>query len=167
MNIIATHINYFIVCRRKLWLFANGISMEHTSDIVAEGKLIHETSYPQRPERYTELEIDGSVIDFYDAKNKVIHEVKKSAGIENAHVWQVKYYIWLLKKNGVEGATGIIEYPKLRETKKVELTAEDEEFLEKAVLEIQQIAASETCPPKVGMKICKSCSYYEFCFVDE
>jgi len=98
---------------------------------------------------------------------KTNDEVKKSAKAEIAHMWQVKYYIWLLKKNGVDGATGIIEYPKLRETKKVELTAEDEEFLEKAVLEIQQIAASETCPPRVGMKICKSCSYYEFCFVDE
>jgi len=71
MNLTATHINYYFVCKRKLWLFSNGINMEHTSDIVAEGKLIHETSYPQRPERYTELEIDGSVIDFYDANSSL------------------------------------------------------------------------------------------------
>ena len=116
MNLTATHINYFMICKRKLWLFANGINMEHTSDIVAEGKLIHETTYPQRPERYSELEIDGSVIDFYDAHNKIIHEIKKSDKMEEAHEWQVKYYIWLLKKNGVDGATGILEYPKLRET---------------------------------------------------
>ena len=38
--------------------------MEHTSDLVYEGKLIHETSYPQRSERYEELEIDGIKIDF-------------------------------------------------------------------------------------------------------
>jgi CRISPR/Cas system-associated exonuclease Cas4 (RecB family) len=37
MQIIATHINYYHVCRRKLWLFANGINMEQTSDIVADG----------------------------------------------------------------------------------------------------------------------------------
>ncbi|MDR0795219.1 MAG: CRISPR-associated protein Cas4, partial [Tannerella sp.] len=89
MNLTATHINYYMVCRRKLWLFSNGINMEHTSDTVAEGKLIHETSYPQRSERYTELEVDGSVIDFYDARNKIIHEVKKSNRIETAHLWQV------------------------------------------------------------------------------
>jgi len=167
MNLTATHINYYIVCKRKLWLFSNGINMEHTSDIVAEGKLIHETTYPQRPERYSELEIDGSVIDFYDAKNKVIHEIKKSDKIENAHEWQVKYYIWLLMKNGVDGATGIIEYPKLRETTKVELTGEDEICLEKMINEIEQIVTSETCPSRIDVKICKNCSYYEFCYVSE
>jgi CRISPR-associated exonuclease Cas4 len=167
MNLTATHINYYMVCRRKLWLFSNGISMEHTSDTVAEGKLIHETSYPQRSERYTELEIAGSVIDFYDARNKVIHEVKKSNRVETAHLWQVKYYIWLLKKNGMEGVTGILEYPKLRETTKVELTDEDVVCLEKAVEDIVQIVASEACPSSTEMKICKNCSYYEFCYVSE
>lgn len=47
-----THFNYYHVCHRKLWLFANDINMEHTSDLVFEGKLLHEESYPQRPERY-------------------------------------------------------------------------------------------------------------------
>jgi CRISPR-associated exonuclease Cas4 len=167
MNLTATHINYSMVCKRKLWLFSNGISMEHTSDIVAEGKLIHETSYPQRAERYTELEIDGSVIDFYDAKNKIIHEVKKSDKMEKAHEWQVKYYIWLLKKNGIEDATGIIEYPKLRETVKVELTNEDIIQLETMITDIEQIVDFEICPQRIDAKICKNCSYYEFCYVEE
>jgi len=167
MNLTATHINYFMICKRKLWLFANGINMEHTSDIVAEGKLIHETTYPQRPERYSELEIDGSVIDFYDAHNKIIHEIKKSDKMEEAHEWQVKYYIWLLKKNGVDGATGILEYPKLRETTKVELSDVDAVNLEKMIENIEQIVASETCPHAIEAKICKNCSYYEFCYVDE
>jgi CRISPR-associated exonuclease Cas4 len=130
MHLTATHINYYFVCHRKLWLFANGINMEHTSDTVSEGKLIHETSYPQRADKYTEIEIGGSKIDFYDAKNKVIHEVKKSDSIEDAHEWQVKYYIWLLLKNGIENATGIIEYPKLKHTSKVELSATDVTRLE-------------------------------------
>jgi len=73
MTINATLINLYHVCKREMWLHANGIRMEHTSDTVAEGKLIHETSYPQRAEKYTEIEIGGSKIDFYDAKNKIIH----------------------------------------------------------------------------------------------
>jgi len=96
MHITATHINYYHICYRKLWLFANGITMEHTSNIVADGKLLHETSYPQRAEKYSEIEISGSKIDFYDAKNKVIHETKRSDKVEEAHEWQVKYYILLL-----------------------------------------------------------------------
>ena len=167
VNINATLINLYHVCKREMWLHANGIRMEQTSDLVSEGKLIHETSYPQRAERYTELEIDGSVIDFYDTKNKVIHEVKKSDSVEKAHEWQMKYYIWLLKKNGVEGATGMIEYPKLRETTKVALTDEDAGYLEKLIMEIENIVVSETCPSRIEVKMCKKCSYYEFCYIEE
>ena len=61
-----THFNYYQICHRKLWLFANSINMEHTSDLVYDGKLIHESTYPQRSERYEELEIDGVKIDFAD-----------------------------------------------------------------------------------------------------
>lgn len=167
MNIIATHINYYFICKRKLWLFANGISMEHTSDTVYEGKMLHETSYPQRPERYEELEIEGCKIDFYDARNKVVHEIKKSDKMEEAHEWQVKYYIWLLKRNGVEGVTGLLEYPKLRETTKVTLTEVDIDYLQGVVKEVETIMESEACPPSIKSKICKSCSYMEFCYVGE
>lgn len=90
MQITGTHFNYYLVCHRKLWLFANGINMEHNSDLVYDGKLIHEDSYPLRPERYEELEVDGVKIDFYDAKNKIVHEIKRSDKVEEAHEWQVK-----------------------------------------------------------------------------
>ena len=167
MHLTATHINYYFVCHRKLWLFANGINMEHTSDRVKEGKLIHETSYPQRAEKYTEIEIGGSKIDFYDAKNKVIHEVKKSDSIETAHEWQVKYYIWLLHKNGIENVTGIIEYPTLKHTSKVALSADDETELERVARHIEHIISDDGCPPTINSKICKKCAYYDFCYVQE
>lgn len=167
MYFTATHINYYHICYRKLWLFANGISMEHTSETVSDGKLLHETSYPQRAEKYSEIEIGGSKIDFYDAKNKVIHEIKRSDKMEAAHEWQVKYYILLLGKNGIEGATGILEYPKIRETKTISLTEADREYLNRVVIQIEKIAESEQCPPLLNTKICKNCSYYEFCYSTE
>ena len=163
----ATHINLYHVCKRELWLHANGIRMEHTSDTVAEGKLIGETTYPQRPEKYTEIEIGGSKIDFYDAKNKVVHEIKKSDKAEEAHEWQVKYYIWLLAQAGIEGATGRLEYPKLRETKDVVLTPSDEIYLQSAMEQINAIIEDEHCPSVINSRICKSCSYYDFCYVSE
>ena len=67
--------------------------MEHGSDLVYECRLIHENSYPQRPEKYEEIEVDGIKIDYYDPKNKLIHEIKKSDKMEAAQEWQVKYYI--------------------------------------------------------------------------
>lgn len=163
----ATHINYFHICHRKLWLFANGINMEHTSDTVAEGKFIGDTTYPQRAARYTELEIGGSKIDFYDAKNKIVHEIKKSDKAEEAHEWQVKYYLWLLLQNGIDGATGILEYPRLRITKKVVLTPEDTDYLRSVITQIENLTRNEQCPPVIRTRICKKCSYYDLCYVSE
>ena len=167
MNIIATHINYYHVCARKLWLFANGITMEHTSQTVAEGKLLHETSYPQRSEKYSEITIGGSKIDFYDAKNKVIHEIKKSEKMEQAHEWQVKYYIWLLEQQGIHEVRGLLEYPKMREIKDVFLSENDKQYLQHAVQDIVQITAEDCCPARINSRICKKCSYHDFCYIEE
>jgi CRISPR-associated exonuclease Cas4 len=167
MKITATHINLYHVCHRELWLHANEIRMEHTSDIVYEGKLIGETSYPQRAEKYTELEMDGIKIDFYDSVNKVVHEIKKSNKLEQAHVAQVKYYIYVLERNGIGGVTGILEYPKLRQTETVILTDEDRILIPVWEKEIEQIVEAENCPELIKKGICKSCSYFDFCFVEE
>lgn len=167
MIINATHINLYHVCQRELWLHANGIRMEHTSDVVAEGKLIGESSYPERSGKYTEIEIGGVKIDFYDARNKIVHEVKKSDSMQNAHVAQVKYYLYKLKQYGVDNATGIIEYPKLRQRELVELKDIDIVQIMQWEKEITAIVQSSSCPPVLSAKICKQCSYYDFCYVRE
>jgi CRISPR-associated exonuclease Cas4 len=167
MQLSGTYINYYLICKRKLWFFANGIQMEHTSDLVYEGKLIHENSYPQRVGQYEELEIDGCKIDFYDVKNKIVHEIKKSDKMEIAHQWQVKYYIYTLERNGIDGVTGILEYPVLRHKSQIILTDDDRTEIQKIETEIEIIASSDNCPPVLDNKICRNCSYYEFCYVAE
>ena len=162
-----THFNYYQICHRKLWLFANGINMEHTSDLVYDGKLIHESSYPQRSERYEELEIDGVKIDYYDVRNKVIHEIKRSDKVEHAHEWQVKYYIYVLERNGIEDVKGVLEYPALRHTAPVILTDADRIRITEMEKEIRQLIEGDVCPPVINAKICKNCSYYDFCYVGE
>ena len=164
MNITGTHFNYYQVCRRKLWLFANGIGMEHTSDLVYEGRLIHEESYPQRSEKYEEIEMDGIKVDYYDAKNKVIHEIKKSDKVEKAHEWQLKYYIYVFERNGIEGVKGILEYPVLRKKDEIVLSEVDRDRLIVMEKEIIHIIEKEDCPPREKKKICKNCSYYDFCY---
>ena len=124
-QITATLINLYHVCRRELWLHAHEIRMEHNSDIVAEGKLIGETSYTDRPTKYVELQIEGIKLDYYDPVNKIVHEIKKSDKLESAHIAQVKYYLFVLEGNGILGAKGILEYPKIRHTSTVELTDQD------------------------------------------
>ena len=122
MRITATLVNLYNVCKREMWLHANGIRFEHTSDLVFEGKLIHEDSYPQRSGKYEEIELDGIKVDFYDPKRKLIHEIKKSNKVEAAHEWQLKYYIYVFDRNGIEGVTGVLEYPTLRKTQEVLLS---------------------------------------------
>jgi CRISPR-associated exonuclease Cas4 len=167
MHITGTHFNYYQICHRKLWLFANSIQMEHTSDLVYEGKLIHETSYPNRSEKYSELEIDGIKIDYFDARNKVVHEIKKSDKREEAHIWQLKYYLYVLEKNGIQGATGILEYPKMRQREEVLLSTVDIEEIERITREIEQIISSEEAPPLLKPAKCRNCSYFDFCWIGE
>lgn len=167
MQITGTHFNYYQICHRKLWLFANGINMESTSDVVYEGKLIHESSYPQRSERYEEVEIDGVKVDYFDAKHKVIHEIKKSDRVEQAHEWQLKYYIYVFERNGIEGCTGILEYPTIRHTNQVLLTDVDREMIGEMEMKIDAIINADECPPLVKKRLCKNCSYYDFCYSNE
>ncbi|NCB43301.1 MAG: CRISPR-associated protein Cas4 [Clostridia bacterium] len=167
MHLTGTHINYYLICQRKLWLFANQIQMEHTSDLVYEGKLIHETSYERRSEKYTELEIDGIKLDYYDAKNKVIHEIKKSDKREEAHLWQLKYYLFVLDKNGVQGATGILEYPKLRHREEVVLSSIDREELQRIIADVEKIVAADQAPERPMRSRCRNCSYFDFCWSEE
>ena len=114
-----TKIQYFHLCKRKLWLFSNGIQMEQDSALVAEGKFIHETTYTQRASKYKELDFGYVKIDHYDAQKKIVHEVKKSNKLAFVHEAQLKYYLYVLHENGIKGATGILEYPKIRETKRL------------------------------------------------
>ncbi len=54
-----------------MWLHANGITMEHTSDIVYEGKLIGEYTYPQRVEKNQELGISAELNNGIVASAKI------------------------------------------------------------------------------------------------
>lgn len=176
MIINATLINLYHVCQREMWLHANGVRMEHTSDIVYDGKLLHETTYPQRNEKHTEIELSADTedgirlsgkIDFYDSSSRTIHETKRSDKVEIAHEWQVKFYIWLLGLNDIGGVHGVIEYPKLRSTHEVWLKDPDRQYLVEVIHKIKSLVESESCPPRINSKICKSCSYYDLCYIEE
>ncbi len=138
--------------------------MEHTSDTVNEGKLIGENTYTDRAAKYTELQLDGVKIDYYDAKNKVVHEIKKSDKMEAAHEAQVKYYLYKLKQHGVEGMTGVLEYPTLRHTSQIMLTDDDVQSIQKWEGDIMEIISREEMPGVIDKPVCKRCSYFEFCY---
>jgi CRISPR-associated exonuclease Cas4 len=158
--ITATQINYFFVCKRKLWLFSHNINMEHNSELVELGNLLHQESYSKKRK---EIEFDGIKIDFFEKNKALIHEVKKSKAIEKSHVWQIKYYLYRLKELGVE-VEGEIDYPLQRKKQKISLTDEDEKVILNIISQLEQILKEPLPPQKMDQSICKKCSYYEFCY---
>lgn len=164
MQTTGTHIAYFHLCHRKLWLFHHGIRMEHESELVAMGKFIDETTYTQRAEKWKALAIEGIKIDHFDPKNKVVREIKKSQKKEAVHIAQLKYYLFVLWRNGVEINHGLLEYPKLKITEKIQLNEADKTAIPLWEKAVETIVRKEDCPPRINQTMCKKCAYYEFCY---
>lgn len=162
LRVGGTEVNYFHICRTKLWLFSHGMEMERTSDRVDLGRVMHEESYTRA--RHKELLIDDLLRIDFDEASGVIHEMKLSKVFEDAHRYQLLYYLYYLKQKGVEGLTGEINYPRQKRTQKVNLTPELETEIAAMVIEIQAIKRSDTPPAPLRAGHCKKCSYEEFCW---
>jgi CRISPR-associated exonuclease Cas4 len=168
MQTTATLISYLHTCQRKLYLHAHEIRMEHTSDLVAEGRLIGETAYDRRADRFTQIELDGAKIDYYDPRTRTVHETKRGRAIEAAHRAQVMYYLYKLHLNGVPDASGIIEYPDLRRTEEVPpLSPQDLLTVAGWEAEVLRIVALDHCPEVIQKPFCKQCSYHDLCYVGD
>ena len=162
-----TQVNYFAVCKRKLWLFSHGVEMERENENVQIGKLVGEQSYSRAQK---EIAIDDRVvIDWVESKVGedgvlVLHEVKKSRAVESAHRLQMLYYIFYLKCKGV-AARGEIDYPLLKKKESIELTPQTEAELVAVLDELKRIVESEATPPRLTAKrFCEKCAYEELCW---
>lgn len=161
-SITGLMVYYYFVCQRKLWYFTHGIQLEQTNELVQIGKIIDANTFQQEEKH---IDIDGVInIDFLRSK-KMLHEVKKSKAIEQASIWQVKYYLYYLEQRGVIGLTGVIHYPILKEKVEIRLEEGDRKKLDVVVQDIQHIYCSQFAPNCERTKICKKCAYYDFCFV--
>lgn len=161
-RISGTQVYYYFVCKRKLWYFSNELSMEQGNENVILGKLLDENSYKRENKH---IMIDNTInIDFI-AEHRVLHEVKKSRKIEEAGVWQLKYYLYYLKNRGVSGLKGRIDYPLLKQCVDAELSDEDEQRLETILAEINSIVSQNLPPKQTQSRICKACAYYDFCVI--
>lgn len=155
-------IYYYFVCRRKLWYFCHEINMESEDESVILGKLLDENSY-KRDDKH--INIDDTInIDFMK-EYKEIHEIKKSKAIEEAGIWQVKYYLYYLKKRGVDDLRAKIDYPLLKKNVVVELKEEDVKKLEEIIDNIKEVKTMEFPPKFQERKICKKCAYHDLCFI--
>lgn len=164
MKVTGEMVNYYFVCKRRLWLFQHNINMETLSQnqSVQIGKTLDESSYKDKNIHH--IEIDNTINIDMIQNWQTIHEVKKSKSVEEAAIWQLKYYIYYLRKKGINVSKGVIDYPLLRKCVKVDYTSDDEKQMEKYIDEIEQICLKPAPPKPKLTTICKGCAFYEYCF---
>lgn len=161
MNITGLMIYYYFICERKLWYFCNNINMEQNSELVSIGKLLDDGSYSREKKG---ILIDNTInIDFI-RNGAVLHEVKKSKSVEEAGIWQLKYYMYYLENKGIKNVKAKIDFPLLRETRDVVLDGEDKIALENIIKNIEEIMKKEKTPAIINSNICKKCAYYDLCY---
>lgn len=161
-SVTGVMMNYFHVCHVELWYFSHDIQMEQESDIVALGRLTHEEHY-SRDTSKDEFMLEGIKLDRVTSDG-YIHEVKKSDRAETAHVWQLKYYLWVLKQNGFGDLKGVLEFPTQRKRVEVSLSAEDENEIAAKREAIHEIVAMPQPPKAQKIPFCRQCSYRELCW---
>jgi len=164
ISITGTEVAYYIVCKRKLWLFSHGIALERFFDYVEIGKVISDTFFKR--EKFKEIESGSSKIDFIKVGDEiVINEVKKSKKLEEAHIWQTKFYIYQLQQSGLDCKRGVIHYPKLLKKIEIEFKEKDKEIIEKALREIDEIEQLKKPPEVINKPYCRNCAYYQLCYI--
>jgi CRISPR-associated exonuclease Cas4 len=155
-----TKVYYLHVCRRKLWWFAHHVTMEHDSDLVALGRLLHRTAYPRQPRR--EFDLDGLVrIDLVE--RSIVREIKHSMKQATAARAQLLYYLYYLKRRGLV-MEGLLAFPRQKRQERVILTPDDEARVLQWLQDIRDIESRPT-PPRVDfMPLCRRCAYLSLCW---
>lgn len=156
------HLNYFSICKRKLYIYSKGISFESESELVKMGKAVEDMTYQNKTKN---LKINNINIDFIENR-MILSEIKKSDKMKDSDRMQLKYYLYYLKKyHKTIVDYGILRYPIINKTERVYLNEEDEYNIPKILAEINEIISSDICPPVIESRICKKCAYHDFCYI--
>jgi len=221
-KLMGSQINYYFICKRKLWFFSRNIELEPESDLVKLGRLLHENRYKRK--KMKEIQVDRIKVDFVEArrtreaddnvgteqdnelnysqmtsgslsasklgdpdqnryteslenlspgvpgpsdaqKQIVIHEVKRSRKMQDAHLYQLLYYVYYLRKNyGVNVLRGVLHYPLLKQNVDVPLTKERIMQLEQTIRGIAEVNSLPRPPEAERKRYCKSCAFLDLCW---
>jgi len=155
--VTGTLVNYYMVCKRRLWLHAHGITQEHESENVKIGKYYHEQ---MEEEGENDKFINGVKVD--KVEGDYVIEYKKSNSSVEASEWQLLFYLWKLKQAGIN-KKGILKFKENRDNRKVELTPDKEKRLEEIVAEIGELLEQPNPPPvSVCSARCNRSAYRDF-----
>ena len=162
-RINGTIVNYYFHCIRQCYLHGNRLNLEDNSEDVKIGKAIHEERSQRN--RDTEIAIDNIKLD--RLTKEYLTEIKKSDSDEEAARWQLIYYLYVLKKKGInrKGKLEFVEKNKNTRVEIIELNDDLEYKLKNCLKEIEALLQQEEIPKVSMQKGCKKCAYYEYCFI--
>ena len=161
MRVSGVQFHAYHVCKTQLWFLSHQLSMEDSSEDVQLGKLLHEEHYPRQAKN---IPLERVKLDFVSTLDGLeVWEIKKSPSLEYAHVWQLKYYLYLLSLQGIRVKRGVLAYPALRRAKSVYLTEEDIHLIEEKLTRIERIVEGPP-PHPLWRPYCKGCSYALLCW---
>ncbi|WP_132770494.1 CRISPR-associated protein Cas4 [Tepidibacillus fermentans] len=165
MDITGTHIWYYFICQREVWLMIHHIAPDEDDENLDIGRFISEHSYTRNKR---EIVIGNIKIDRIrkEGKQLVIGEVKKSSSYINSARFQLLHYLNTLKKMGIE-AKGELLFPEERKKEIVEWTEEAKKELEQAMENIRRIARMPIPPAPKKISFCRKCAYREYCWAEE
>ncbi len=152
--------NYYFVCKTKLWLFSHNMNMENESDLVRLGKLLHLDVFEREQK---EIQLGSIAIDVVKRGEILeIREVKRSDKLDKAHRYQTLYYLYYLKRLGIP-ARAVLSYPKAKKNVELELSDEIEAEIDRILKDIEEICKGKMPKPEYKGQ-CRKCAYFEFCF---
>ncbi len=162
LTITGTHIWYYFICKREVWLISHQITPDQDDENIILGRYYDAEAY-QRERK--SLVIENSRIDVYHKENGqlVVGEVKKSSKYQESARMQLAFYLKRLKENGVH-AKGELRFPTEKKKEVIQLTNELEETLKKIEEEITELIRLKQTPPPQRIGFCKNCGYVEYCW---
>lgn len=157
------HIQYYFICKRKLWLYSKNLGLEEGHERVQDGKFLHEQSYKRAKKKEIYVH-EGFKVDALEGE--YIREIKLTSKMTDADKYQLLFYLYQLERRGLK-RKGLISYTKEKKIEEIELTEEDKFKLDRLEVEVHDIINLTIVPKVINKPYCKKCAYYEFCYATE
>lgn len=156
--------NAFNICHRQAWLMSRQLIADQENTYLDIGRLISETTF-KREKKEVYLADINAVIDMITKKNGqyFVAEIKKSSSTLETGIFQLKYYLYLLKAKQIN-IKGIIKIPSEKKSQIVELQEDDITAIESILAEADKIISYESAPKPERVKWCSKCAHSEFCW---
>ena len=127
------------------------------------GRLLSQETYKRERKEITVGNLKMDILKKGKDGRMIVGEIKKSSRFQKSAVNQLSFYLYRLKKMGVQ-ATGELLIPKEKKRITVVLDEDKEKELKKAFSSIEKIIKQERPPEAVKIRFCRNCAYQEFCW---